>query len=127
MTLFSEAELIDLINEVGQVFTLEIPGVLIPGDRDLGVADKLEAIARQVRGYIVPPVTPKGHQEIAVKGGNSQAGEMICYLAAHDMPLEDFKPGCRLVHEGKRYSVVYQMGLRSRGAVVLHQVVILPD
>lgn len=127
MTLFSTAEIIDLIKEVGQLLILEIPGVLIEGDRDLGVADKTQTIQREVTGYLVPPVTPKGHQEIAVKGGNSQAGEMMCYISAVNVTYEDFKAGCRLIHKGKRFSVIYQVGLMSREAIALHQIVVTPD
>lgn len=124
MSVFSIAEVVDLIKEVGQSVTLVAPSATTSQDARLGIPASQTLIRKELQGYLV--ASQNSDSAIAVKGGNSRTGEYECYISGHNITRAEFAPGVRLEVQGELFEINYKLGHLSRGRTVLHELVITP-
>ncbi len=115
---FSKAEILSLIEEVGDPLELCVPATTQMAQPVYGIPAKTALQCRPVRGY----VTSERREFALASSPPAVSGALVAYLSPVDATREELNNAqARIRYQGKDYQFEYVRGHRDRGVVRLHQ------
>jgi hypothetical protein len=116
MSRWNDAELIDMISEVGHVIEFCFEGTIAPGNHQAAIPARTGMTCRQVRGYVVSKDT-----NIFINGTMARYGYLEAYILASDILDTEFSGNTYIKYDGRLYNIEYDNECRSQGTNLLHK------
>ena len=121
MSRFSDAEIADMIDEVGDYIEFAIREESSPGDPAKGIpASYTYTSRRRIKAYIV-----QKDISVPVAGGSTKFGVLQAYIMGRSVDVSEFTNKALIFYEGTAYHLEYQDDIRSQGKLILHKVRLL--
>jgi hypothetical protein len=111
-------EILDVLQESGQIIELCLEIDLSHRDASLGIPSQKQLICRQLKAYI----PDMGGQQITTQDVNILTGAHTVWVCGSDLTKEELKSNSLIKWNGKLYSLTYaEPPIIHRGVVMMHR------